>query len=194
MKMRYVPNVLSLFRILFSGSLLLAHRHSALFIACYFTLGASDLLDGRLARRYHWQSEFGVKLDGLGDALFFLCAFVSMFFPPRLEFNVAKILITSSVPIAFKLFVLILTRVRFGIWNGMHTYSNKFFDSLLFFSVPVFIWMGEIDLRILLVLAVIATTTAVEETVILFTADTYDPNHKGIFVEKLLTKRGHTAQ
>jgi len=79
MKMKYIPNLLSLFRILFSVSLLLSHRNPAMFLTFYFAMGATDFLDGKLARHYHWQSKLGTKLDGLGDALFFLCAFVGMF-------------------------------------------------------------------------------------------------------------------
>jgi phosphatidylglycerophosphate synthase len=188
-KAKYIPNILSLFRILFSASLLLSHRNPVLFIVFYFALGASDVLDGRLARHNHWQSELGAKLDGLGDVLFFLCAFASMLLPPRLEFNLVKTLTTASVPIALKLFVLFSTRLRFKEWNGMHTYLNKFFGLLLFFSVPLFVWMGEVNYRSLLVLAIAVSMTAVEEAVTLFTADCYDPNHKGIFVEKLLDRR-----
>jgi len=189
MRPGHIPNALSLFRVLFSPGLLLSHRNPALFIALYFVIGATDVLDGRLARRHHWKSNLGAKLDGLGDALFFLCAFVSIFLPPRLEFNVTKALATASVPIVLKLFVLVLTRLRFKEWNGMHTYLNRFFGSLLFFSVPLFVWMGKVNYWILLALAVALSVTAVEETVILLTADTYNPDHKGILAEKFLS--GH---
>jgi len=193
MKMKYIPNMLSLFRILFSFSLPLSHRNPVLFIAFYFLLGATDALDGKLARHYHWQSGLGVKLDGLGDAVFFLCAFVSMLLPPRLEFNVPKTLITAGAAILIKLIVLLLTRIRFQEWNGMHTYLNKFFGSLLFFSVPLFVWMGEVNYWVLLALSVALSATALEEMLILLTADTYDPNHRGILIEKLVAGRGHSA-
>lgn len=189
MKMKYIPNLLSLFRILFSVSLLLSHRNPAMFIAFYLVMGATDFLDGKLARRYHWNSALGAKLDGLGDALFFLCAFVSMLLPPRLEFNLTKTLVTAGVAISFKLLVLIVTRVRFKEWNGMHTYTNKFFGSLLFFSVPLFVWLGEVNYWVLLALAVALTATALEEMAILFTADRYNPDHRGILIEKFLAGR-----
>jgi len=35
-------------------------------------LGLSDLLDGWLARRYHWQSDLGRVLDPVADRVFFL--------------------------------------------------------------------------------------------------------------------------
>jgi len=190
MKMKYIPNMLSLCRILFSVSLLLSHRNPALFISLYFAMGATDFLDGKLARRYHWRSELGAKLDGLGDALFFLCAFVGMLLPPRLEFNLTKILVTAGVAILFKLVVLVLTRVRFREWNGMHTYTNKFFGSLLFFSVPLFVWMGEVNYWLLLALAVALSAAALEEMAILFTADTYNPDHRGLLAERFLAKHG----
>ena len=187
MKMKYIPNLLSLFRILFSASLLLFYRSPAAFIAVYFVLGATDFLDGKLARRYHWNSELGTKLDGLGDALFFLCAFVSMILPPRLEYNLAKTLVTSAIAISSKLIVLVLTRVRFKQWNGMHTYANKFLGSLLFLSVPLFVWTGEVNYWVLLALAIALIATALEEIAILFTTDTYNPDHRGILVEKFLS-------
>ena len=188
MKMKYIPNLLSLFRILFSVSLLLFHRNPAMFIAFYFVMGATDFLDGKLARHYHWQSALGAKLDGLGDALFFLCAFVGMLLPPRLEFNLIKTLVTAGVAISLKLLVLIVTRVRFKEWNGMHTYANKLFGSLLFFSVPLFVWLGEVNYWMLLALTVTLSATALEEIAILFTADTYNPDHRGILFEKFLAR------
>ena len=189
MRMKYIPNLLSLFRILFSVSLLFSHRNPALFIAFYFVMGASDFLDGKLARRYHWRSELGVKLDGLGDTLFFLCAFTGMMLPPRLKFDLKKILVTAGVVILIKLGVLVLTRVRFKEWNGMHTYTNKFVGALLFFSVPLFIWMGEVSYPVLLALAVAMCAAAMEEMAILFMADTYNPDHRGLLAEKLFAGR-----
>jgi CDP-diacylglycerol--glycerol-3-phosphate 3-phosphatidyltransferase len=186
MKLKYIPNVLSLFRILFSVSLLLSHRNPALFIAFYFVMGITDFLDGRLARRYHWNSTLGTKLDGLGDTLFFLCAFSGMMLPPRLKFDLMKILVTAGIVILIKLGVLFLTRVRFKEWNGMHTYTNKFLGALLFFSVPLFVWMGEVNYWVLLALAVAMCVAALEEAVILFTTETYNPDHRGILAEKLL--------
>ena len=187
--MKHIPNMLSLFRILFSASLLLSHRNPALFIAFYFIMGITDFLDGKLARRYHWRSELGAKLDGLGDALFFLCSFTGMMLPPRLKFDLMKILVTAGAVILLKLAVLVLTRVRFKEWNGMHTYANKAFGALLFFSVPLFVWMGEVNYWVLLALAVALSAAALEEMAILFTAGAYNPDHRGLLAEKLLESR-----
>lgn len=41
-------------------------------------MALSDVADGRLARRYHWQTDLGRMLDPVADRLLFLCLAVSL--------------------------------------------------------------------------------------------------------------------
>ncbi|SDK43327.1 cardiolipin synthase [Microbulbifer yueqingensis] len=73
--MRYIPNCLSILRILLIPVIIwLAQDNWAVPALLAFSLGAlTDLLDGQLARRYRWHSQMGALLDPVADKLFVLC-------------------------------------------------------------------------------------------------------------------------
>ncbi len=64
---RFLPNALSLLRLLGSLMLLCAERG---FLPLYGLLGLTDVLDGYLARRWHTESRSGAALDSVADLLF----------------------------------------------------------------------------------------------------------------------------
>lgn len=78
--LRHLPNLITFLRIV--ACLPLARwigegeAKAALWLAV--AVGASDVLDGFLARRFRWQSELGGRLDPVADKLFLVCAFVSL--------------------------------------------------------------------------------------------------------------------
>lgn len=69
-----MPNLLSLFRIAAAPFLLLAAwlGYPSLFFLIFGLMLFSDALDGYLARKWHLTSEFGAKLDSLGDIVTYL--------------------------------------------------------------------------------------------------------------------------
>lgn len=76
--MRHIPNILSFIRLLLVGVfvwLCLTGRYVAalsVFVFAFFT----DVLDGRLARRYNWISNIGKLLDPLADKCMTVAALV----------------------------------------------------------------------------------------------------------------------
>jgi len=68
---RHLPNLLSALRLLLALPVALAIGYrdypTALVLAALAAL--SDALDGFLARRFRWQSQFGAALDPLADKL-----------------------------------------------------------------------------------------------------------------------------
>jgi CDP-diacylglycerol---glycerol-3-phosphate 3-phosphatidyltransferase len=78
---RHLPNLLSASRIPAALLLLALYRPDDA-LRTYLSLGlvllimATDLLDGRLARRYGLTSEFGYMLDGLGDRAVHVAAYL----------------------------------------------------------------------------------------------------------------------
>jgi cardiolipin synthase (CMP-forming) len=76
--MRYLPNIICLFRIglvwpvvdaIWSGEFVRA-------LALFVLAGASDGLDGYLAKRFGWQSALGKVLDPLADKLLLVAIFI----------------------------------------------------------------------------------------------------------------------
>lgn len=77
---RHLPNLLSGLRMLLVVPLAwlinAAHYDGALLVAA--CAGASDALDGYLAKRYGWQSWLGGVLDPIADKLMLVACFVSL--------------------------------------------------------------------------------------------------------------------
>lgn len=66
-----LPNVLTLVRILLVAPIAWAiwSADYRLALLLLIVAGVSDLLDGELARRFNWQSEFGATIDPVADKL-----------------------------------------------------------------------------------------------------------------------------
>jgi cardiolipin synthase len=78
--LRDLPNVLTVARMLLVAPLvylLLTERFAAALVLAVI-VGFSDWLDGALARRFGWQSEFGGMLDPLADKLMMISLFAAL--------------------------------------------------------------------------------------------------------------------
>ncbi len=78
--LRHLPNIITVLRIgaCLPLAWLIVHgdERSALWLA--LAVGASDVLDGFLARRFNWQSRIGGLLDPIADKLFLVSAFIAL--------------------------------------------------------------------------------------------------------------------
>lgn len=77
---RYLPNLISLFRVALVAPLvvtiLLGRNETALVIAG--VAGVSDAIDGYLARRFRWQSRLGSILDPVADKLMLVGCLIAL--------------------------------------------------------------------------------------------------------------------
>lgn len=75
-----VPNVLSFIRLLGVGVFgwLILSGHDVIAVALLIVFGATDWLDGYLARRLKQRTALGAKLDPVADRLYILMALVAM--------------------------------------------------------------------------------------------------------------------
>ena len=80
MRLRDIPNLLSMMRMAMSVPmvLLLLREWYGAALALFVAAGASDGLDGYLAKRYGWHSRLGSILDPLADKLLLTSAFVTL--------------------------------------------------------------------------------------------------------------------
>ena len=188
--MKRIPNILSFSRIPLSLSLLFIAEKPALFLFAYLVTGLTDVLDGFLARRYHWESKFGAKLDGTADILFMLSMLAVIFgvlrFRPKLY-----VMAALGVVVLLKLANLCFTKLKFGSWSTMHTLANKY-TALPFYCIcPVLVWLQQslsgtelVDRIINLLLVVFLSTVFVanlEETLILARMREYDADMKSVW-------------
>lgn len=80
MKARDIPNLICVVRILLVPPivLLMLRGEFAPVLALFALAGASDGLDGFLARRYDWGSRLGAILDPLADKLLMVCTYATL--------------------------------------------------------------------------------------------------------------------
>lgn len=189
---KHIPNMISVFRLIFCFSLLfltqLSNRFAMrmTFTVAYCLVGFTDVLDGWIARKFGFQSELGAKLDNIADTCMFCVGFVCLIFLLDLQFfpSFLHCIIPLGLAVALKVFSFALTKLRFGQWNTMHTYFNKALGCVLFLCVPLCLWLDSIHYAAAIGVAVLIALTVAEDTYILLTRDYYDSNCKGLLFEK----------
>ncbi|MDX1270023.1 MAG: CDP-alcohol phosphatidyltransferase family protein [Oceanisphaera sp.] len=80
MKARDIPNLICIVRILLVPPVvvLMLGREFALALLLFAIAGASDGLDGYLARRFDWRSRLGSILDPLADKLLMAASYITL--------------------------------------------------------------------------------------------------------------------
>lgn len=80
MRLRDIPNIISMARIALVAPiiLLLLDKHFAAALGLFMLAGASDALDGYLAKKYGWQSRLGTILDPLADKLLLVSTYLAL--------------------------------------------------------------------------------------------------------------------
>ena len=170
---KHIPNLLTISRIAVSLPLLFLAPFSPAFYICYSWCGISDILDGYLARKTNSLSKWGAVLDSLADfALIGIVAAVLLStctWKPWMYFAALLILFVrlASVAVGF---------IRFRRLGTVHTWLNKLTGSLLFLSL-YFIEAVEFG-AVFLCLCLFAGISALEELLIVSTAETWNPNQR----------------
>ena len=127
--MKYVPNALSISRIVLTLLLLLLTVFDVIaamtlpFLVIYTIAGFTDLFDGPLARKYNVASKLGANLDGIAD--YFLVAVALFTIVPALNFNFVLIAVIIAVFAGLKILGMIVGYIRFKQLMMMHTTFSK---------------------------------------------------------------------
>jgi phosphatidylglycerophosphate synthase len=113
--------------------------------------GASDMLDGFVARRTGSESTAGATRDLIADALLLIsaAAWIGLLHPEVVRDNVALLAGSLSIYVAS----LAVARFRFHRLPKLHLYSSKAAGGLLYAFALITLISGRYD-RLLLVLAV----------------------------------------
>ena len=107
MKLKHIPNILSCFRIMLTGVFvyLFFNNYPDNIIAAmmvFLLAGATDVVDGFLARRFHWITDLGKILDPFADKLMqctvLVCMLIKSLIPAWLAipFILKELLILSG--------------------------------------------------------------------------------------------------
>ena len=86
MKLRYIPNILSITRLLLVPVfvVLFLNDHIPAAVAVFLLAGATDVADGYLARKFEWTSTLGRLLDPVADKFLQMSAFVCLWLTHRI--------------------------------------------------------------------------------------------------------------
>jgi CDP-diacylglycerol--glycerol-3-phosphate 3-phosphatidyltransferase len=176
---RRVTDAITLARLPIAVAMLRARRRPAV-LPGLFALGvASDLLDGRLARRWGTADGRGARLDSLADGVFVAAstAVAATTVPPAARLATAA---AASVVAGTRLANLIVTRRRFGCWSMAHTWLNKASGLGLAVVGGVALVRGRAPVRALAAVAVVAELAALDELAMALTASTHDADHRSV--------------
>jgi len=179
MKMRYIPNILSASRIPLSLVLpFTAGRYPIAFLICYLLAGITDVLDGILARRFHWESKLGEKFETYADGLFIVCTVITVLM--RLGPTLASeglsgyVYAILAVFAVIRLFNLTLTRVKFQQWGFIHLRSARWVIIPLYLLFPVCIHLERVFNMPVAVCLALSILACVEETFVLFAMEKHE--------------------
>ncbi|MHB1454983.1 MAG: CDP-alcohol phosphatidyltransferase family protein [Saccharofermentanales bacterium] len=174
-----VPNALSLSRVVFLPVLfafVLLDMKTA-FLIGYIILGATDMFDGLIARRFNLKSELGKKLDSIADIPFYVSTawFIQRLYPQYLKPN------SGLLIVFFAIFFLsfIVSGIRCGKPIMMHTLLLKLNGALIYFLVVISPFMDTTYLiSTILVIYLIGFT---EEIIIFIKHGEVDPDTVSLF-------------
>ena len=176
-----LPNILTIFRICGSISLIFLKPLAIAFFMVYTLSGISDVLDGWIARRYHVTSELGTKLDTIADFAFYTVMLLKIL-PLLKELLPREIWLFVSVIILVRIISYSLAAVKYHRLSTLHTYLNKLTGITLFF-VPYFIKLPFGDI-ICIIACAVAGIAAVEELIIHLSSKNYDSSKKSLLLSK----------
>lgn len=175
---RYIPNGITMFRLLGAGCLACTVPFSPDFYGVYTFCGITDVLDGLTARALHAESELGSKLDSIGDLLFYSVAGILLL--PYLTAHLpALIWCCVGIILMIRLASYGLAAFRYHRFASLHTWGNKLTGAALF-SFPYLVQWVSVKTAGGLV-AVIALASSAEELLIHMTSKNYDPGRKSLF-------------
>ncbi len=121
------PNIISYLRIAVSPWLgyQLARGNFRIALPVLFLAGISDGLDGYLARRFHWQSPLGEKLDPIADKVLAATLYVCFALQGLLPWGVSALILgRDALILCFAALALALGRVRRfppSVWGKVST-------------------------------------------------------------------------
>ncbi|MCL1988407.1 MAG: CDP-alcohol phosphatidyltransferase family protein [Firmicutes bacterium] len=177
---KYVPNTLSILRIILCLPLIILEPFSLWFMTLYIIAGLTDMIDGPIARKTNSTTKLGAALDGSADFLFALVALFRIL--PNVETFSPIFFVLIAVLLAIRFISIFVGFIRFKEILLLHTYANKF-TAFALFLFPLLYLVLNINV-LLLILCIIALFAFLEELIINASAKNSDGDIKGLFFGK----------
>lgn len=179
--MKYLPNCITMSRIIFSITLLVIHTFSPMFFVIYTYCGVSDVLDGFFARKFNLSSENGARLDSISDIIFYGITAVKIM-PSLFGVLMPPIWWLISVVLVMRIISYAVAMIKYHCFASLHTYMNKL-TGFLIFTVP-YIIAQPFALPACIIITVVACLAALEELIIHISTNKYCANRKTLFANR----------
>ena len=181
MKLKHIPNAITISRMILTLSLIFIPPLSAVSIIVFLVAGATDMIDGKLARAIKdARSELGAELDSIADILM---AVVAIFFiMPSMD--IWPWLWPSILcALGFKLSSAVPGLVKHRKVFYLHTLANKALAMLLFIgAILYFIFGGHTGVNAYIVFLIVAVfVITLEEMVIISLLDYPNKDIRGFW-------------
>lgn len=174
--MKYMPNIITVSRIVFSVFLLLTKPLSFRFFIIYLLCGISDIIDGYIARKTKTGSPFGAALDSVADTIFI--GVLLVIFIPMLHFPLWVLCWIGMIAL-IRLVSLAAGFAKYHALSFLHTYANKL-TGILLFSFPLLYGISGLTATAFII-CVPATLSAIEELAINITSKELSRDTRCIF-------------
>ena len=155
---KYIANIITASRIIFSLPLLFIPLSSVWFYVFYLFCGFTDMIDGTIARKTGAVSKLGAKLDTIADFVFMLVCSLKIL--PLIRITLwlwVWIIIIASI----KIFNIALVFIRKKKLISIHSVLNKITGFALFF-LPLSLTFVETNYSVATI-CLLATIAVVQE-------------------------------
>lgn len=174
--MKFIPNFMSISRIIFSLILIFVRPLSIAFFTIYLICGLSDMLDGFIARSTGTTSKLGEKIDSIADLSMIVVLMLILYpiiNPPT------KILIWIVIICVIRLTSAAVAMKKYKTFAMLHTYGNKITGFILFIFPMLLPYIHAIVL--MYAICAVASLSALEELIIQLISNELQANRKSIF-------------
>lgn len=137
-----IPNWITAVRLLAAMMLSIltvisADRGQSCFYPLFVAAGISDMLDGFVARRFKWCTEFGARLDSLSDLALYLSTL--LFLECNFQYILSKCQGLLALGLAMQILHLYISYKRFNQFPAYHTDFARLCAYLAFFGILLFV-------------------------------------------------------
>jgi len=141
--MKDLPNIITGVRLLAALCILVACFRAdgeRYFLPLFITGGVSDMLDGFIARRFNWCTEFGAKLDSVSDLMLYVAGAIFLTCKTNEYVRVSETFILLGL--AVQIIHLALSYWKLKQFPAYHTTFCRICAYAIFFSVIAF-WLHK---------------------------------------------------
>lgn len=175
---KHAANAITLSRIAILPFLALSNGDVGLFCTLYLICGATDLVDGWIARKTGTQTGLGARLDSIADLFLFAAVFVWCWI--RIGPDIHPFLPWIILTAAIRGLNLVVAACKYRTFAILHTWGNKLTGGLLFFApfliaFRMYAWLWPV--------CILAAASAAEELVLHLVSGKLNIDKRGLFLK-----------